>query len=442
MPSCFKAAAWLGAYIAFSALFSIQAFAQSAPCNGGGYVATTDGVACGQNAQATDSNTTAIGTNSYAGHDTQPAGSGNNATAIGAGSYATGESAVGIGNQYFPHSGAFGTDSIAIGTNSAAGDFTNGLQTTGNSAIAVGANSQASSDYALALGQGAHANFIDSTAIGNGATTTGDHQMVFGTDSNTYYMPGLPNTAATAGDQIVSVDPATGQLTTTKATTTATGIAVGGTFSASGASTLNGGLSVSGGTFTDALTVTNDTNTNGITNTGDIQTDSLHATTVNATSGTFGTANATTANIGTANITTATVTTANISTANVSNAFTVSPGAAVSFGNNVLHDVGTPIVGTDAANKAYVDASVNSAFKKIDENTQGIAIAIALGGIALPQGKNFAVAANVGFYDDKEAVAAQGAVRLDSVFSLNGGIGLGVDDASKVGGRVGIMAAW
>ncbi|MBS0235683.1 MAG: YadA-like family protein [Proteobacteria bacterium] len=427
MPFCFKAAAWLGAYTAFSAVFSIQAFAQSAPCNGGGYVATTDGVACGRNAQATDSNTTAIGTNSYAGHDTQPAGSGNNATAIGAGSYATGQSAVGIGNQYFPHSGAFGTNSIAIGTNSAAGDFTNGLQTTGNSAIAIGANSQASSDYALALGQGAHANFIDSTAIGNGATATGAHQMVFGTGANTYYMPGLPNTAATAGNQIVSVDPATGQLTTTKATTTATGIAVGGTFSVSGASTLNGGLSVSGGTFTDALTVTGDTNTNGITNTGDIQTDSLHATTVNAASGTFGTAN---------------VTTANIETANVSNAFSVSPGAAVSFGNNVLHDVGTPIVGTDAANKAYVDASVNSAFKKIDENTQGIAIAIALGGIALPQGKNFAVAANVGFYDDKEAVAAQGAVRLDSVFSLNGGIGLGVDDASKVGGRVGIMAAW
>ncbi len=111
------------------------------------------------------------------------------------------------------------------------------------------------------------------------------------------------------------------------------------------------------------------------------------------------------------------------------------------MGDNIVHDVAGPVVGTDAANKAYVDAGLNEAFKKIDDNTEGIAVAIALGGIALPQGKNFAVAANLGFYDGKEAIAAQTAIRLDQTFTLNGGVGAGFEN-NKVGGRVGVMAAW
>ncbi len=441
MPFDFRAAAWLSVCLAACICLSPQANAQ-APCNGGGTAFIPSGVACGDNAQATDENTTAVGANAYAGHELNPPGSGANATALGAGSYATGTNAIGIGNQYFPNSGAFGTDSIAIGTQSAAGDFTNGLQTTGNSAIAIGNNAKASADSGLALGKDTRANFTNSTAIGNGAETTQDNQMMFGTGLNTYFMPGLPDTPAAVGSQIVSVN-SSGQLTTTKATTTADGIAVGGTFSASGLSTLSGGASVSsglhvsGGTFTDTLEVANGTTTHGITNVGDIQTDTVHATTATVTTANIGTANVTTANVVTAN-----ATTANIGSANVTNALSVTPGASVSFGNNVIHDVAAPIAATDAANKAYVDAGLNSAFKKIDENTQGIAIAIALGGIALPEGKNFAVAANVGFYDDKEAVAAQGAIRLDNIFSLNGGVGVGVDSGSKVGGRVGIMAAW
>jgi hypothetical protein len=118
------------------------------------------------------------------------------------------------------------------------------------------------------------------------------------------------------------------------------------------------------------------------------------------------------------------------------------PGVAlVDMGGNPVKNVGDPVDPTDAANKRYVDSQFNSAFKEIDETKEGIAVAIALGGIALPQGKNFAIAGNVGFYDSKEAFAAQTAIRLDQTFTLNGGVGVGFDD-SKVGGRVGIMAAW
>ena len=63
------------------------------------------------------------------------------------------------------------------------------------------------------------------------------------------------------------------------------------------------------------------------------------------------------------------------------------------------------------------------------------------GGLVLPQGKDFAIGANFGFFDSKQAFAAQTAVRLTDVLLLNGGVGVGMA-SSQVGGRVGMMAAW
>jgi hypothetical protein len=125
------------------------------------------------------------------------------------------------------------------------------------------------------------------------------------------------------------------------------------------------------------------------------------------------------------------------------------------MGGNRVQNVGTPVAATDAATKGYVDAyagatsealnalsgQVNHAFQKIDENTEGIAVAMAMGGLTLPDSKAFALSANMGFYDDKQALAAQAAIRLNSTFALTGGVGLGFDQG-KVGGRVGVMAAW
>jgi hypothetical protein len=138
----------------------------------------------------------------------------------------------------------------------------------------------------------------------------------------------------------------------------------------------------------------------------------------------------------------------------------VAGGAPVSMGANRVQDVATPVDATDAANKAYVDAAIgganiegleaaiqqqteriNSAFQEIDKNTEGIAVAMAMGGLSLPQGQVFAIGASLGMFQDKQAAAAETIIRLNETLTLNGGIGVGFG-TSQVGGRVGLMAAW
>jgi len=164
---------------------------------------------------------------------------------------------------------------------------------------------------------------------------------------------------------------------------------------------------------------------------GSVNAGTVNATNVNATN--VGATNVTATNVGATNVTATNVSTTNFTAAG--------PASVINMNGARVQGVGAPIAGTDAANKDYVDAGLNAAFKKIDENTEGIAVAIALGGIAIPEGKNFALAANLGFYDGKEALAAQTAIRLDPNVTFNGGVGVGLDN-NKVGGRVGIMTAW
>ena len=66
---------------------------------------------------------------------------------------------------------------------------------------------------------------------------------------------------------------------------------------------------------------------------------------------------------------------------------------------------------------------------------------MAMGGLSLPDTKAFALSANMGFYDGKQAIAAQGAMRLSTGVALTGSFGVGLDD-NKVGGRIGVMSAW
>lgn len=88
-----------------------------------------------------------------------------------------------------------------------------------------------------------------------------------------------------------------------------------------------------------------------------------------------------------------------------------------------------------------LEGRVNRIDRKLDRQSDGIAIAMALGGVNLPAGSRFAMTGNVGFFGDTAAfgVGAIGQVS-DNVY-LNGGVGVGSSQGT-VAGRVGLTYAW
>jgi len=253
--------------------------------------------------------------------------------------------------------------------------------------------------------------------------------------------------------------------TTTTNGITNTGNIGTGTLSTTGLATLNSAA------VNNTLAVTGATTTNGIANTGDL------TNTGNIGTGTLSTTGLATLNSaavnnnatvgGTLGVTGPTTLQSALHVsgqsnlnggANVSTQLAVAPATNVNMGGNRVESVGGPVDATDAATKGYVDAhmgmpphalhqlnslnnQINQAFKKINENTEGIAVAMAMGGLALPDKKAFAISANFGFYDGEQAFGTQAAIRLTDTFALTGGVGAGLQQG-KVGGRVGFMAAW
>jgi len=71
----------------------------------------------------------------------------------------------------------------------------------------------------------------------------------------------------------------------------------------------------------------------------------------------------------------------------------------------------------------------------------GIATAMAMGGIAVPESKLYAVSANLGLYRGETALARGAALRITDNATLNGSLGVGVNQGD-VGSRFGVMFAW
>jgi hypothetical protein len=110
-----------------------------------------------------------------------------------------------------------------------------------------------------------------------------------------------------------------------------------------------------------------------------------------------------------------------------------------------LSVVTTDASGNLASDGGQIFSELNRAFRKIEENTQGVAIAIAMGGLHLPDSKQFALGASFGTFDGKSALAAQSAIRLSPNLALTSGVGFGVGESAgstKVGARVGLQASW
>jgi trimeric autotransporter adhesin len=109
----------------------------------------------------------------------------------------------------------------------------------------------------------------------------------------------------------------------------------------------------------------------------------------------------------------------------------------VSMGGNQVHDVAAPTLGTDAANKAYVDKGVNKAY-------EGTALALAISQPVFLPGQSFALRAGWGGFESENAfgVSAAGVIARDtfghgSTVALDGGVGVGTH-YNSVAGKAGV----
>jgi trimeric autotransporter adhesin len=72
---------------------------------------------------------------------------------------------------------------------------------------------------------------------------------------------------------------------------------------------------------------------------------------------------------------------------------------------------------------------------------EGTAIAIAMGGAALPSDKKFAISTNWGTFRGQNALSLGAQMRLNQYVVLNGGVAAGFAQGG-VGGRAGLTVAW
>jgi hypothetical protein len=238
-----------------------------------------------------------------------------------------------------------------------------------------------------------------------------------------------------------------------------------------GGAWINNGLNVSGGTQTDTLKVTGTSQFGGLATFNNGTTTNGTAT-FNGTGGNAGTNTQINGAVATLNGSQGTITlNANVDpVVTVSNAagtnkttinngsittqgagsgitvlnaagtapqFVANSSGLISAEGNRIEGVATPILGTDAANKAYVDRGVNRAF-------EGTAVALAISQPVFLPGQTFAIRAGWGDYQGQNAagVAAAGVIAHDvfgygSTVTLDAGIGVGTT-YNDVGGKAGV----
>ena len=119
--------------------------------------------------------------------------------------------------------------------------------------------------------------------------------------------------------------------------------------------------------------------------------------------------------------------------------FTANSSGYISAEGNRVQDVATPIAGTDATNKAYVDKGLNKAY-------EGTAIALAISQPVFLPGQTFAMRGGWGDYEGQNAfgvsvagVVAHNVFGYGSTVSLDGGIGAG---NSSVAGKAGVTVGF
>lgn len=110
---------------------------------------------------------------------------------------------------------------------------------------------------------------------------------------------------------------------------------------------------------------------------------------------------------------------------------------------NLATDGGATHAAIDANSLAIGDnsAAIDANGLRIDENSAGVAMALAMDVPDVDIDKTFGLAASWGNFEGENAFAAAAAWRIDPTWSVNAGIGVGVN-THTVGGRAGIRGQW
>lgn len=342
------------------------------------------------------------------------------ATAVGYGASSLCENTVAVGTFAQAYGGPGGA--TAVGSRAEAA---------GSNATALGLAARAMENGAIALGSGTYAAGYNSIAIGGGVAATSDNQVVIGRDVHTYTLAGLASAssmAAQTGDyRYMVTSDEYGNLAVEA-------IPLGGADDGEAveaartrAEEAYGKAEGAEGQAGEAYRVA----------------DEARAQAASAAATAEGAFDGAVQAHGLAHRAQATADGALQRTGGVMT-------GTIDMGGHGITNVGDPVDAGDAANKGYVDRQVgvlkgalDGIDMRLDRHAEGIAMAMAMGGgVVLPAGKTFGIGANMGYFDEKQAFAAQMVLRLGDVVTLNSAVGFGLEDQSRFGARAGFMAAW
>ncbi len=104
------------------------------------------------------------------------------------------------------------------------------------------------------------------------------------------------------------------------------------------------------------------------------------------------------------------------------------------------------LVTSDSAGNLATDGGeifsrLSSAEDQIEENTEGVAMALALQTPWVPPTQSFALSGGAGAYEGEHAIALGAAFRVDPHIQVEGGVGYGLGEQT-IGGRVGMTVSW
>jgi hypothetical protein len=98
-------------------------------------------------------------------------------------------------------------------------------------------------------------------------------------------------------------------------------------------------------------------------------------------------------------------------------------------------------ISTLQGNVAVLQGNVGVLQSQMRQSFEGTAMAIAMGGAALPGDKKFAISTNWGTFRGENAGAVLAQMRVSDNVVLNGGLAMGFAQGG-VGGRAGVTFAW